>query len=188
MAASYDLEPMPAPDDLEPVFTAPDYGTASTATEQTPPDADAVQRTTSAPHPPTQATIRRRATNATTAFKAFDTFDNGEVNWPGWHPGSEPGFDPSKPDGGHGSLTALSAPCEITVVDFSQSDMHVQRFDNANFVEFLGAAEPAWAKCRWINVNGVSWDVIQALGRHKNLHKLAIEDIMNTMNRTKCDW
>ncbi|SPO06202.1 related to Mg2 transporter protein, CorA-like [Cephalotrichum gorgonifer] len=172
-------------DPIEPVFTAPDHGPSTP-----PPDADIypVQRTLSAPHPPTEGTIRRRATNATTAFKAFDSFDNGEVNWPGWHPGSEPGFDPNKPDGGHASVSTLSAPCEITVVDFSQADMRIRRFDNAGFVEFLELPEPAFAKCRWINVNGVSWDVIQALGTHKNLHKLAIEDIMNTMNRTKCDW
>ena len=171
---------------LQPVFSAPDYGRPG----QSAPEPPSIyrHRTTSTPPSPDQATIRRRATNATTAFKAFDEFDNGEVNWPGWHPGSEPGFDPAKPDGGHGSVPALSAPCEITVVDFSHANMQVRRFDNDGFIAFLEVPEPSWAKCRWINVNGISWDIIQALGKHKNLHKLAIEDIMNTMNRTKCDW
>lgn len=171
---------------LQPVFSAPDYGRPGQSTVD--PPSIYRHRTTSSPPEPDQATIRRRATNATTAFKAFDEFDNEEVNWPGWHPGSEPGFDPSKPDGGHGSVSALRAPCEITVVDFSHANMQVRRFDNESFIAFLEVPEPSWAKCRWINVNGISWDIIQALGKHKNLHKLAIEDIMNTMNRTKCDW
>lgn len=180
-----------------PVFRTPDYRTApasrrsSTSPDPEPfPDADgiSIQRTTTEPQCPDHATIRRRATNATTAYKAFDEFDSNETNWPGWRPGAEPGFDPSKPDGGHSEVSTLSAPCEITVVDFSQEDLRVRRFDNKSFIEFLEEPGPRWATCRWVNVNGVSWDVIQALGKHKNLHKLAIEDIMNTMNRTKCDW
>lgn len=181
----------PSPTSRHPVFAIPDYGSEASQAEAFPdaPDMPAERvRTTSTPPEPDQTTIRRRATNATTAFKAFDTFDNGEVNWPGWNPGSEPGFDPSKPDGGHGSITTLSAPCEITVVDFSQERMQIRRFDNDGFISFLEEPEPKWAKCRWINVNGISWDIVQALGTHKHLHKLAIEDIMNTMNRTKCDW
>ncbi len=44
------------------------------------------------------------------------------------------------------------------------------------------------ATCRWISVNGLSWDVIKLLGNHKNLHRLAIEDLTNQKNRTKADW
>ena len=44
------------------------------------------------------------------------------------------------------------------------------------------------ATCRWISVNGLSWDVIRLLGNQKNLHRLAIEDLTNTKNRTKADW
>ena len=45
-----------------------------------------------------------------------------------------------------------------------------------------------WTAVRWINVNGLSWDVIRLLGNYKGLHRLAIEDLMNTRNRTKADW
>jgi hypothetical protein len=96
--------------------------------------------------------------------------------------------DPTKPDGGHASMPTLSAPCKITVVDFSQDHLSIQRLDNETLAAFLCGPPPDWARCRWINVNGLSWDVIQALGRHKNLHRLAIEDIMNTRNRTKAEW
>ncbi|KAL2182058.1 uncharacterized protein P884DRAFT_189549 [Thermothelomyces heterothallicus CBS 202.75] len=85
-------------------------------------------------------------------------------------------------------MPTLSAPCAITVVDFSQESLSIQRLDNETLPTFLSQPHPDWAKCRWINVNGLSWDVIKALGRHKNLHRLAIEDIMNTRNRTKAEW
>jgi Mg2+ and Co2+ transporter CorA len=85
-------------------------------------------------------------------------------------------------------MPTLSAPCDITVVDFSDDQLSLQRLDNESLTQFLNQPKPSWAKCRWINVNGLSWDVIQTLGRHKNLHKLAIEDIMNTRNRTKAEW
>lgn len=64
----------------------------------------------------------------------------------------------------------------------------MQHFDNDSLIPFLKQPQPAQAKCRWINVRGLSWDVIQPLGQYKKLHKLAIEDIMNTRNRTKVDW
>ncbi len=85
-------------------------------------------------------------------------------------------------------MPELSAPCDITVVDFSHDRLSLQKLDNDTLEAFLARPQPDWAKCRWINVNGLSWDVIKVLGRHKNLHKLAIEDLMNTRNRTKAEW
>src|SRR5699024_5088563 len=76
----------------------------------------------------------------------------------------------------------------ITVVDFSRDRVLKRHFDNDGFVRFVSEPKEPWAKCRWINVNGLSWDVIQAVGTNKGLHKLAIEDIMNIRNRTKADW
>jgi hypothetical protein len=102
--------------------------------------------------------------------------------------GAEPGVDPTKPDGGHASMPTLSAPCEITVVDFSQDNLSIQKFDNETLPSFMNRPQPGWVKCRWVNVNGLSWDVIKVIGRRKNLHKLAVEDLMNTRNRTKVEW
>ncbi|KAH8660032.1 hypothetical protein BX600DRAFT_415021 [Xylariales sp. PMI_506] len=106
----------------------------------------------------------------------------------GWRPGQEPGIDPSKPDGGRPEQPSLQAECDITVVDFSEDDIVVNDMTNSNLASFLSKPREDWVKCRWINVNGLSWDVIQEIGRHKNLHPLAIEDLMNTNNRTKADW
>lgn len=134
--------------------------------------------------------LRRRNTRAATfrTVEEFDDFDTSYSARPGWQPGSEPGYDPMLPDGGHASMPTLSAPCEITVVDFSINHMNKRHFENESFIEFLEQPKEDWAKCRWINVNGLSWDVIQAIGTKMGLHKLALEDIMNIRNRTKADW
>ncbi|EEY21578.1 conserved hypothetical protein [Verticillium alfalfae VaMs.102] len=135
--------------------------------------------------------VRRRADSRANTFRAVDDYDDiafdFESHRPGWQPGSEPGYDPSKPDGGHASVPALHAECEITVADFDEGRVESRSFGNEDFIEYLQRPQPAWSKCRWININGLSWDVIQACGQHKGLHKLAIEDIMNTRNRTKTD-
>lgn len=139
------------------------------------------------PNPYPTSPVRRRIARANT-FKNIEDFSEFETERVGWRPGAEPGFDPYKSDGGHASLGDLSTPCGITVVDFSHDDINVNSFTNQTIEAFLKQPQPAWAKCRWINVNGLSWDVISTLGKHKRLHKLSLEDISNTRNRTKTDW
>lgn len=131
--------------------------------------------------------LRRRGTKRAVTFRNVDNFSDYEVR-PGWQPGAEPGIDTSKPDGGRETLAKMMSPSEITVVDFSQEDIVTTRLDNATLGGFLAVPQAAHMKCRWINVNGLSWDVIQMLGNYKNLHRLAIEDLINTRNRTKADW
>lgn len=125
--------------------------------------------------------VKRRFTRSNT-FRTVKEFDEG------WHPGAEPGLDTSKPDGGHGSVPELHSECQITIVDFSPDDIMIHELDNQQMIDFIDLPQPSWVKCRWINVNGISWDVIQSLGNHKGLHRLAIEDLMNPHNRTKADW
>lgn len=113
---------------------------------------------------------------------------------PNWHPGTEPGIDPAQPFPAHGSDGAFSFPtelhrqCEITVVDFSQHEMRQYQLDNDTLGPFLAREREPWVQCRWINVNGLSWDVIRILGSYKGLHRLSIEDLIHTSNRTKVDW
>ncbi|KAI5919276.1 hypothetical protein F4810DRAFT_511190 [Camillea tinctor] len=142
----------------------------------------------SAPHiSPASPNLLRRRTTRSNTFRTLEEFEDYE-RLPGWKPGAEPGIDPSKPDGGQDTVPDLHAECQITVVDFSQDDLQVHEFDNTQLIDFIKKPQPSWVKCRWINVNGLSWDVIQALGNYKDLHRLAIEDIMNNRNRTKADW
>lgn len=62
------------------------------------------------------------------------------------------------------------------------------QLNNGTLEGFLNVPKEDWVVCRWINVNGLSWDVIRLLGNYKRLHRLAIEDLMNTRGRTKVDW
>ncbi|CAG9942034.1 unnamed protein product [Clonostachys rosea f. rosea IK726] len=138
--------------------------------------------------------LRRRFTNAINRSATFrtvedlDDFDDPFSPRPGWQPGSEPGYDPLLPDGGHASMEFMNAPCQITVVDFSHNRIEKRHYENQGFIDALERPQEPWAQCRWINVNGLSWDVLQAVGSKKGLHKLALEDVMNLRNRTKADW
>ncbi|MCJ1250853.1 hypothetical protein MMC30_008081 [Trapelia coarctata] len=102
-----------------------------------------------------------------------------------WKPGQEPGIDPNHPSA---SQYGLHADCGITVVDFSQDDMRMEELDNSTIQAFLDTPKEERYTCRWINVNGLSWDVISAIGKAKRFHRLAIEDMINRKNRTKADW
>lgn len=80
--------------------------------------------------------------------------------------GAEPGVDPRRQSAflayGH-----IKQKCLIEVVDYSSLRSSFGRMTNKEFVNMLnderaGEKEP-WAKVRWVNVGGVSWDVISAL-------------------------
>ncbi|KAI1460552.1 hypothetical protein F4805DRAFT_465432 [Annulohypoxylon moriforme] len=130
---------------------------------------------------------RQRTLSGTGTFRAFGDFEDFEGQQD-WRPGAEPGIDPSKPDGGWGTAPTLQAECRITVVDFSRDNLEVHRLNNSELLSFIELPKPDWVTCRWINVNGLSWDVIQALGSYKNLDPLNIEDTMTTSNLAKVDW
>ena len=98
-----------------------------------------------------------------------------------WQPGQEPGITPS-------AIKGPKQHCDISVVDISQTNIYVQPLSNDNLEEYLNIAPMDWVQCRWINVNGISSDVIQILANHKKFHRLAIEDMLNSHNRTKADW
>ncbi|KAF1943815.1 magnesium and cobalt transport protein cora [Clathrospora elynae] len=102
-------------------------------------------------------------------------------------PGAEPGVD-TKDETGTTKYHHLYARCQITVVDFSDERVECHQLDNDTLEDFLSYPKEDWVACRWINVNGLSWDVIKRLGNHKLLHRLAIEDLMSTQSRTKVDW
>lgn len=135
---------------------------------------------------PKSPTLLRRP-NRTASGETFRTVD--VINFkPNWHAGQEPGLDPSKPNGGRTASPILQEECQITVVDYSETHIQMHELGNASLIKFLQKPQEDWVKCRWINVNGLSWDVVQALAKNKNFHTLAIEDLMSTTNRTKADW
>ena len=83
----------------------------------------------------------------------------------------------------------LHQQCDITVVDFSADRIQTYQIDNDTLQEFVKKPKDDWVECRWVNVNGLDFDVISELTTHKNLHRLAIEDLMTGREqRTKVDW
>ncbi len=129
--------------------------------------------------------IKRRIHRSSTA-KTYQPERRGRQ----WAPGQEPGIDPTQSHDDHepSAVPHLFEECEIKIVDFSLDSIEVHLLDNKSLADFLEDPRPDWASCRWISVNGLSWDVIKLLGNDKGLHRLAIEDMMNTKNRTKADW
>jgi hypothetical protein len=93
-----------------------------------------------------------------TAALAGDYINNGV--------GAEPGVDPRHETAflryGH-----VYEACQIDIVDYSSIRSTYTQFDNKGLVTFLNdthrCARPAWAKVRWFNVKGISWDVVSSL-------------------------
>jgi hypothetical protein len=81
-------------------------------------------------------------------------------------PGAEPGVDPHR----HSTYAAyghIRQKCVIDVIDYSSLRCSFGRMSNTGFIQFLqnnqASAREPWVKVRWINIGGISWDVISAL-------------------------
>ncbi len=77
--------------------------------------------------------------------------------------GSEPGVDPRRATN-NALYSHLHELCEIEVVDYSASNVEFNQYDNRGFVQLMARSQkPAWAKVRWVNIAGISWDVLSSL-------------------------
>ena len=80
--------------------------------------------------------------------------------------GAEPGVDPRRASAflnyGH-----VRQQCLIEVNDYSTMRTSFGRMTNAEFVRLLAdgkaSAREPWVRVRWINIGGISWDVVSAL-------------------------
>ncbi|KAI0095022.1 hypothetical protein BDY19DRAFT_915920 [Irpex rosettiformis] len=107
--------------------------------------------------------------------------------------GAEPGVDPRRQSAfltyGH-----IKQKCLIEVVDYSAVRSSFGRMTNKEFISFLAddgaCAKEPWVKVRWINVGGISWDVISALALRYDVHPLALEDVLHARKngRSKADY
>ncbi|KAH8919530.1 hypothetical protein BT69DRAFT_1284743 [Atractiella rhizophila] len=102
-----------------------------------------------------------------------------------WSTGDEPGVNPHRDDYSH-----LNDPVVIEVADFDREQLRHEVLDNQKFIKWLlDKPRPIWAKVRWININGMSWDVLKAVSIKYGLHPLAIEDTLHTgATRPKADF
>lgn len=80
--------------------------------------------------------------------------------------GAEPGIDPRR-SSAYLNYGHIRQKCEIELVDYSSVRASFGRMRNKGFVDFMAdrraSKREAWVKVRWINIGGVSWDVISAL-------------------------
>lgn len=128
----------------------------------------------------------RRPTRTNTVTTYHANAEHGS-NTP--QPGEEPGIDTmAEHDALPAHLAELKAACEIHITDFSDIDINDLSANNETLQGLLDQPRPVDLPCRWISVNGLSWDVIKALGNKYSLHRLAIEDLIHTHTRTKVDW
>ncbi|KAJ7074378.1 magnesium transporter [Mycena amicta] len=102
--------------------------------------------------------------------------------------GSEPGVDPfaASSDFQYGQ-----SPCLIEIWDYSPENVTRTPMTNEGLVHFLQQAPPeASSHLRWINVGGISWDVVSSLARRYQLHPLSLEDILHEQghNHSKADY
>ncbi|KAF5385150.1 hypothetical protein D9615_001084 [Tricholomella constricta] len=107
--------------------------------------------------------------------------------------GAEPGVNPRRESAnllyGH-----IQQDCVIEVIDYSSVRSSFGRMANVEFVNFINnpeaSAKESWVKVRWINIGGLSWDVVKALSIKYDLHPLALEDVFHarSQNRSKADY
>lgn len=131
----------------------------------------------------------RRPTRTSTVISVQPTAgfaDSHAVSMPGAEPGIDPqfGIDELLPE----HLSTLKAACEINVIDYSEDHRIIQTATNETIADLLEEPRPDDMPCRWISVNGISWDVIRIIGNKYHLHQLAIEDLIHPRSRTKVDW
>ncbi|OJT04614.1 Magnesium transport protein CorA [Trametes pubescens] len=84
--------------------------------------------------------------------------------------------------------------CIIGIMDYSSIRASAQRMGNAEFIRLLkddnASRRAPWVKVRWINVCGVSWDVVSALALKYDLHPLSLESVLQERGnaRSKADY
>ncbi|KAI0937315.1 hypothetical protein AcW1_001327 [Taiwanofungus camphoratus] len=107
--------------------------------------------------------------------------------------GAEPGIDPRRASANM-VYAHIKQRCVIEVVDYSTMRVSFGRMTNHEFTRML--ADPSasrrdpWVRVRWINVGGLSWDVISALALKYDMHPLALEDVLHQSrnSRSKADY
>jgi magnesium transporter len=88
-------------------------------------------------------------------------------------PGTAPGIEHDE----IASLPSETGHVSISCMDYCSEQVLTQEINDLE--EFLGKHRPAWARVRWINVDGLSdRHAIQVLATKYDLHPLAIEDML----------
>ena len=92
------------------------------------------------PQSPTESIKLRKPTRSNTV-KTYRRERRGQA----WQPGQEPGID-TKATHPHplAKVPSLYEDCQITVVDFSQEDIHLELLNNHTLESYIDKGRPAW--------------------------------------------
>ena len=81
-------------------------------------------------------------------------------------PGAEPGVDVRR-DSAYHNYGHIRQNCLIEIADYSSVRSSFGRMTNQELINLLSSPRASerepWVKVRWINVGGISWDVVRAL-------------------------
>ena len=86
----------------------------------------------------------------------------------GMYVGAEPGVDPRR-IAAEATYSHMINPCRIEIVDYSAIRNIHSFMSKEEFINLMDTgspeppSKPPWAKVRWINICGLSWDVIKAV-------------------------
>ncbi|KAG7100027.1 hypothetical protein E1B28_001813 [Marasmius oreades] len=107
--------------------------------------------------------------------------------------GAEPGVDPRRASANL-QFGKIKQDCVIEILDYSSLRHSYGRMTNKEFVNFLtdpkASQREPWVKVRWINIGGLSWDVMKAVSLKYDIHPLALEDVFHHRPgaRSKADY
>lgn len=117
------------------------------------------------------------------AVKPFVPLDAGEIKKERLN--KSPGIDVLHPPN---IVEKVHAPCKITVIDYDEESIYRSDLDNDSLSSFLeNTKRSVNSKIRWINVEGISFDVVRTLTLNLHIHPLAVEDIFHIPQRVKLD-
>ncbi|TPX35257.1 hypothetical protein SmJEL517_g02277 [Synchytrium microbalum] len=97
---------------------------------------------------------------------------------------NEPGVNMRSPPE---HLLKIRGHCTITVWQYDEHRCSTEVLTNDDLPKFLETPRPSYSKVRWINIQGMDFEVIRALAHTYDLHPLAIEDVFHTPQRIKTD-
>lgn len=102
--------------------------------------------------------------------------------------GAEPGIDPRRASA-NVHYGYIHQQCDIEVIDYSPDQCSFGHMKNQQLIEMLqdsaASEREPWANVRWINIGGISWDVISAMALRYDMHPLAIEDLIHQHGRAR---
>ncbi|KAJ3013166.1 UNVERIFIED_CONTAM: hypothetical protein HDU68_000834 [Siphonaria sp. JEL0065] len=81
-----------------------------------------------------------------------------------------------------------SRPVDIVITDFNNTNVSAKTLTNDTLEAFLAEPRPDHSTVRWINIEGLSFDVVKTLGVKYGLHPLAVEDVFHLPQRVKADF